>query len=237
MTKEFNRQRSNGPRPPLRHTSSNRYEGSSPRSARLRLSRDVVDRAWENGAQNRHADYHPRPNHKNSPANGRNSQHGGYQQRNRFGNNQGGQPDTSSQQPFEPGKRRYNRGTPGTQNDGRYRAPARGNYRSDFVDRDRPPYDRPTGEHRGRPPYDRSAGEQRGYNPYRRENRRYRDHGSYQERAPRRAYAAEQYEGDYEQFNYSEDAPPSYRQNRGKPPVYRSTPPEEYHVTRLPDGR
>lgn len=62
MTREFNKQRRDDSRPSFRNTSSNRFgEERSPRStSRPRLNREIVDRAWESGAQQQHADYRPR---------------------------------------------------------------------------------------------------------------------------------------------------------------------------------
>lgn len=55
-------------RPTNRNTSSgNHYEERSSRPARQRLSRDAVDRAWENGATRRYADYRPRQNASTPP--------------------------------------------------------------------------------------------------------------------------------------------------------------------------
>jgi len=62
MTREYNKPRRNDSRPPFRqNSSSGRYgEEQSPRPGRPRLNREIVDRAWEQGAQTQHADYHPR---------------------------------------------------------------------------------------------------------------------------------------------------------------------------------
>lgn len=55
-------------RPTARNTSSgNHYEERSSRPARQRLSRDAVDRAWENGATRKYADYRPRQNASTPP--------------------------------------------------------------------------------------------------------------------------------------------------------------------------
>ncbi|HEY3993507.1 MAG TPA: hypothetical protein VGM01_11595, partial [Ktedonobacteraceae bacterium] len=55
-------------RPSSRNASSGRYnEEQSSRPARPRLSRDAVDRAWENGATRNHADYRPRQNAPRPP--------------------------------------------------------------------------------------------------------------------------------------------------------------------------
>jgi hypothetical protein len=61
MTKDFNKQRRENERPYSRNSSSRRYgEERPPRPARPRLNRDIVDRAWENGARQNHADYRAR---------------------------------------------------------------------------------------------------------------------------------------------------------------------------------
>jgi hypothetical protein len=52
-----------------RNFASGKYrEEQSSRSARPRLSRDAVDRAWENGATRTYADYRPRQNSSTPPA-------------------------------------------------------------------------------------------------------------------------------------------------------------------------
>ena len=91
-------------RPSSRPQSSNRYgDERSSRPARPRLNRETVDRAWESGAPNHHADYHPRSNNNRGQAprdNQRNNwrdsqqqgQQGQYQPRNNrppYGNQQG----------------------------------------------------------------------------------------------------------------------------------------------------
>ena len=62
MTREFNQHRRYGSRPPYRGSSSNDRHGAEQPSGptRPRLNRAMVDRAWENGAPHRHADYKPR---------------------------------------------------------------------------------------------------------------------------------------------------------------------------------
>lgn len=63
MTKDFNKPRRDEKRPSSRYTPSNQHREEQPfKPARPRLSRDAVDRAWENGANHQHADYRPRPN-------------------------------------------------------------------------------------------------------------------------------------------------------------------------------
>src|SRR5207302_84333 len=69
MTKNFDKQPRDDERPYSRNSSSGRNgEERSPRPARPRLNRNAVDRAWENGARQNHADYRAR-----SP---RSTQHG-----------------------------------------------------------------------------------------------------------------------------------------------------------------
>src|SRR5579885_1870636 len=69
MTRNFSNRRRDDMRPTSRTTSSGRYrEEQSSRPARPRLSRDAVDRAWENGATRTYADYHPRQNSPTTPA-------------------------------------------------------------------------------------------------------------------------------------------------------------------------
>lgn len=71
MTKDFNQpRRHNDSQPTSRYTSSdqNNIREERPfKPVRPRLSRDAVDRAWENGANPQHADYHPRQNASRPP--------------------------------------------------------------------------------------------------------------------------------------------------------------------------
>ena len=69
MTRNFSNQRRDGMQPSSRNSASGKYrEEQSSRPARPRLSRDAVDRAWENGATRTYADYRPRQNPPTSPA-------------------------------------------------------------------------------------------------------------------------------------------------------------------------
>lgn len=68
MTRNFKNEGQNDRRPSPRHASSGQFRGDSPsRPPRARLSRDAVDRAWENGANRQYADYHPRQNTSRPP--------------------------------------------------------------------------------------------------------------------------------------------------------------------------
>src|SRR5215472_5169637 len=62
MTREFNKDQRYDSRPPYRGSSSNNRNGAEQplRPTRPRLNRAMVDRAWENGAPHRHADYKQR---------------------------------------------------------------------------------------------------------------------------------------------------------------------------------
>ena len=68
MTRNFSNQRRDDTQPSPRNSAPGKYrEEQSSRPARPRLSRDAVDRAWENGATRTYADYHPRQNPQTSP--------------------------------------------------------------------------------------------------------------------------------------------------------------------------
>ena len=68
MTRDFNKPRRDDTRPSSRHTPSDNYrEERQFKPGRPRLSRDTVDRAWENGGNRNHADYHPRQNTSRPP--------------------------------------------------------------------------------------------------------------------------------------------------------------------------
>ena len=67
MTKDFSKQRRDDQRPSSRNSSSGRYgEERSPRPTRPHLNRQSVDRAWENGAPQNHADYRGNRNNKHA---------------------------------------------------------------------------------------------------------------------------------------------------------------------------
>jgi hypothetical protein len=68
MTRDFNNQRRDNERRESRSSSPRRYgEERPPRPARPRLNRDTVDRAWENGARQNHADYRTRSDNNSHP--------------------------------------------------------------------------------------------------------------------------------------------------------------------------
>jgi len=72
MTREFNKQQRYGSHSSYRNPNSSSHfheDERSPRPARPRLNRETVDRAWENGAANRHPDYRPRNNQGQPPRN------------------------------------------------------------------------------------------------------------------------------------------------------------------------
>jgi hypothetical protein len=76
MTRDFNKQRRDDARPSFRDRSSNNNgeERSPSQPARPRLNRETVDRAWESGAQHKHADYRARTNNGQPPRNNWRSQ-------------------------------------------------------------------------------------------------------------------------------------------------------------------
>ena len=99
MSRDFNK--------PRRDTSNSSFRNSSPnrnrdeRSPRPRLNRQTVDRAWESGAQQQHADYRPRTGGGQSRTQGQRSSNG-------RPNNAPNRQDYSSQN-GRSGSRPYNR--------------------------------------------------------------------------------------------------------------------------------
>ena len=76
MTRDYNNQRRDNARPFSRNQSPNRPGSErTPRQARPRLNRETVDRAWESGAPNRHADYRTRSSAGSNSQPPRNRQH------------------------------------------------------------------------------------------------------------------------------------------------------------------
>src|SRR5512146_926889 len=76
MTREFNKQRRDDSRPSFRNqSSSSSGDERSARPARPRLNRETVDRAWESGAQQQHADYRPRSGNGQAPRTNWRSEH------------------------------------------------------------------------------------------------------------------------------------------------------------------
>ena len=68
MTRDYNNQRRENERRNSRSSSPRRYgDERPPRPARPRLNRDTVDRAWENGARQNHADYRTRSENNSHP--------------------------------------------------------------------------------------------------------------------------------------------------------------------------
>ncbi len=106
MTRDFNNQRREDQRPDSRSSSSRRYgEERSSRPARPRLNRDMVDRAWENGARQNHADYRTRSESNSHPPrdNRRPNQHSNqYSAQN---SKNGRKPYGNRQDSYRPGER------------------------------------------------------------------------------------------------------------------------------------
>jgi len=106
MTRDYNNQRREDSRSDSRGSSSGRFEGErSSRPARPRLNRDMVDRAWENGARQNHPDYRTRSDSK-TPLNRDNRRPA--QQTNRHPaqtNSNGRKPYANRQDNYRPGER------------------------------------------------------------------------------------------------------------------------------------
>ena len=164
MTRDFNKPKRDDSRPPFRNASPNRNRDErSPRPARPRLNRETVDRAWESGAQQQHADYRPRTG--GGPARPQGQRTGGW---NNTSNGQ--QSGGYSSQNGRGGSRPYNNNRQDNFRDNRP-----GNFRDDRDRRDSTPrnFDRPAANNNGprpaRPPYGQ---ERRDFGGQRFENRR-----------------------------------------------------------------
>ena len=159
MTRDFNKPKRDDSNPSFRNSSPNRNRDErSPRPARPRLNRETVDRAWESGAQQQHADYRPRTGGGQARPQG---------QRNGSWNNTPNRQGYSSQD-GRSGSRPYNNNRQESFRDNRP-----GNYRDDRDRRDTPRnFDRPSGpsnDYRpARPPYGQ---ERRDFGGQRSENR------------------------------------------------------------------
>lgn len=186
MTREFNKQRRDDSRPSFRNKSSNRDEERFSRTNRPRLSREAVDRGWESGAQQRHADYRPRNNNGQMPRNNRRSEHTSTD------NDRGHGPYNRRQEDYQDASRRYDRPHKSYQ---RARPQASGETRRNFAE--------PHGERRGysdrqynRPGF-RNGPESRGHNgqPYRQryDNRRDNDERD----RPARDFRSERRDGSF----------------------------------------
>lgn len=251
MTREFNKQQRNDRRPSFRDSSSNRYgDTRPPRSNRPRLNREAVDRAWREGAQYTHPDYHPRGAANSHPQSGRGQQRPGSptsynkpgnpnfrgQRRNdvrHFEQAPHDEQDTRSR-PFPTGERPYSRRIPMT--------PGRTGARRSPFEQD---YGRntPHSFERSARPSQSDSYRSRGAQQQQRPSTRQRFTPSYGNTSPE-GHDNEQFEGDYEQFtghnDIGERRSTSFRQTPrarrgGTPP--RGRAPKERHVTSLPDGR
>lgn len=160
MTRDFNKPRRDDSRPSFRNSSPNRHRDErSPRPARPRLNRETVDRAWESGAQQQHADYRPRTG--GGPARPQGQRTGGWSN-----NSNGQQSGGYSSQNGRGGSRPYNNNRQDNFRDNRP-----GNYRDDRDRRDSRDtprnFDRPSGNANGsrpaRPPYGQDGQERRDF--------------------------------------------------------------------------
>lgn len=168
MTREFKKQWRDDSRPSFRNKPSNRDEERYSRTNRPRLSREAVDRGWESGAQQRHADYHSRDNNGQMPRSNRRSEHAPTH------TDRGHRPYNRRQEDYQDTSRRYDRPHKSYQGS---RSQASGETRRNFAE--------PHGERRGYPDRQnnrsgfRNGPSSRGHNeqPYRQryDNRRHHD--------------------------------------------------------------
>lgn len=223
MTREFNKRQRNDSRPSFRNqSSSDRYEEKpAPRSARPRLNRETVDRAWEKGAPRLYPDYRPRgDNRQASSRNWRNnnqrsdsfSSHdsGGQRQYSRDhyrGNAQNG--ERGNQRPYprssDSDRQRFDEQRPRPYN----------NYRRNkddaYQQNGRPPYrnnDQPRDRIARYPDQERDGRRNDHHRPFERDNRGYNRTSDPSGRAPagrregprndQRPYRSEQHPGTYE---------------------------------------
>ena len=229
---------------------------------RPRLNRETVDRAWENGAQINHADYHSRSNNSRSGRqydqrqrfsgqNGRTHSGSGYRRDYNPNHYEREQEDTDRRNDryhYSPGNsaprsRSYNNGRFDEQRPGGYRE--RGRYerpgfRGDERDSNRAYPERERGQgYTGRPRPARYP---------ERENRSSPSNGrgqhpssgdrQYDTRRPQRnsyrQHERRQIEGDYEHVHSFEERPERRQADTRR---FERRQPEERHSTRLPDGR
>ncbi len=161
MTRDFNKPKRDDSNPSFRNSSPNRNRDErSPRPARPRLNRETVDRAWESGAQQQHADYRPRTGGGQARPQG---------QRNGSWNNTPNRQGYSSQDGRGSSRPSYNNNRQENFRDNRP-----GNYRDDRDRRDAPRnFDRPSGHSNDYRPARPSYGqERRDFGGQRFENRR-----------------------------------------------------------------
>lgn len=259
MTRELNKQWRDDERPSFRNTPSNpRGDEQFSRPARPRLSREVVDRAWKDGAQPHHSDYHPRTSNRPYTQNGRNGQRSEYSSsQSRPGNNNFNGNRRDNGQRFERSSSNYQGPRSRSfESDRRYTDDRRFGERNDYNKR---PDNR--GGHNSNRPQDmqdyrdrgRSFGSERG--PERNERYDRPRQGSNsprgrtfarddRQRGPRRFPQnrpyQEQFEGDYERFtDYNE--PKAYEARPQQRTYERDTndgrPEPKRHVTPMQDGR
>jgi hypothetical protein len=267
MTRELNKQWRDDQRPSFRNTPSNsRGDEQFSRPAHPRLSREVVDRAWKDGAQPHYSDYHPRTSNRPASPNGRNGQRSGYSSsQSRPGNNHFTGNRRDNAQRFErPFSNQQGPRSRSFADDRRYNDEQRFGERNDY---NQSSYDR--GNNKGHRPQQsqdyrqprqnnsqfrgprtgperndryehprQGSNAPRGSRPFARNDRQ----GGPRRPSQNRSYQPhhEQFEGDYERFsNYHEPAPYHSRsQNRmHERAIYEQPTEPQRHVTPLPDGR
>jgi hypothetical protein len=221
MTREYNKARRNDSRPPFRQqSSSSRYgEEQSSRPGRPRLNREIVDRAWEQGAQTQHADYRPRTGNGQGRQNnwrsnqpeyssyqngaGGNRPYGNRQQANNP-NNTGGNRPYGNRQPTNGtgGNRPYDNRQPTYDNTRNYQDNYRRNGPASQGYRGTPQQPYEQDRYQGRAPGNRTNGDR----PF---QRRYDQRGTPNDRRGYRPGPSRYYE---------DNAPGSFRGNGHRPP-------------------
>lgn len=210
MTRDFDKQRRDDMRPSSRNYSSGRYgEERPPRPARPRLNRAAVDRGWETGAQQNHADYRPRSRNNGNagqPARdyGRHNQQFDHPSAQKGRNPNGRRPYENRQDNY----RHDNRSA------GSNRGPRARSYDSDRRNVDEQRY----GERRGYSDRYRDRGESGPRRDYRHNTEYSGERPSYRDRDARRGYSQRGYAGDNRQrrdFEREHRSPRSYDRNYG----------------------
>jgi hypothetical protein len=234
---------------PPRRPGEERFE----RPDRPRLNRETVDRAWENGAQINHADYHPRNNNRQSRPGSQYGQRGrnssGYRRDYDYAPNEREREDSDRRNDRQhysprnsgPRSRSYNNGRFDEQrsNSNRKRDQyERSDFRRNSRSNDRSYSRREDGQGYASRPSRYGERENRSSHYSERGQRPYHNGPQHETRTPRRnnyrQHEHGQFEGDYERFHSFEDHPD--RRQAGTRRFERRQP-EERHVTRLPDGR
>jgi len=207
MTKNFDKQSRDDERPYSRNSSSGRYgEERSPRPARPRLNRNIVDRAWENGARQNHADYRAR-----NPHGPNNAQHGQPPRDNWRSHQQSDQPSAQNsrdnRKPYKPYGNRQDDHRQSERTPNRYQGSRPRSFDSGGRKFDEQQYD----ERRGNTPRPSSGAPRPGY----RDTSRYPNN-----RPPARDFNRDNERGQGRPFEREERPARPYNRDNRQPPRY-----------------